>query len=239
MRAAEGGEEVIQRVLVGDVDGRQVEVRLVVLLVEDVVLAEGRSKRLRGAMRGGLWSSSPVPGAGMLTRFEEYCEARQTRGQGIGGSCLDAVAGEPGLELLVGGQRRSESTAGWPSSVVEDGVAGAVGVVGERVVAGHRAGHQAGVVAPVEAAPQAVQQLAVVRQRVLQVSGLVELLVVVDAEGKSGLAHGGSGSGHLRREEARGHRRGDEIGAEAVDSSGPPRAAHSRESWSYASRWGR
>ena len=33
--------KVVQRVLVGDVDGRQVEVRLEVLLVEDVVLADG------------------------------------------------------------------------------------------------------------------------------------------------------------------------------------------------------
>ena len=33
-----------------------------------------RSNRLREAMRGGLWSSFSVPGAGILTK-EEYCEA--------------------------------------------------------------------------------------------------------------------------------------------------------------------
>ena len=72
MRAAEGGEEVIQGVLVGDVDGRQIEVQLVALGMEDVVLADVASKRLRGAMRGGLWSSFSVPGAGMLTSVDLY-----------------------------------------------------------------------------------------------------------------------------------------------------------------------
>src|ERR1700740_1227984 len=33
------------------------------------------SKRLRGAIRDGLWSSSDVPGAGVLLRVEPYWEA--------------------------------------------------------------------------------------------------------------------------------------------------------------------
>ena len=35
------------------------------------------SKRLRDAMRGGLWSSFSVPAAGMLRYFDPYCEAGQ------------------------------------------------------------------------------------------------------------------------------------------------------------------
>ena len=46
---------------------------------------------------------------------------------------------------------------------------------------------------------------------------LVEFLVVVDAEGQAGLAHGGSGSGHLRRIKAGGYRRGNHVGADAMD----------------------
>ena len=51
--AAEGGEKVIQGVLVGKVDGRQVEVHLVALLVEDVVFADGRVEEVtrRDALR--------------------------------------------------------------------------------------------------------------------------------------------------------------------------------------------
>ena len=51
----------------------------------------------------------------------------------------------------------------------------------------------------------------------MKVRGLVELLVVIDAEGKSALAHRSASSGRLRREEARGYRRGYEVGAEAAN----------------------
>ena len=40
MRSAEGGQEVIQCVLIRQVHRRQVQVHLVVLFVEDVVLSE-------------------------------------------------------------------------------------------------------------------------------------------------------------------------------------------------------
>lgn len=41
MRATEGGKEVVERVLVGDVDGGEVEVSFVVVGMEDVRLADG------------------------------------------------------------------------------------------------------------------------------------------------------------------------------------------------------
>ena len=85
MRAAEGGEEVVERVLVGDVDGGEVEVHLVAVFVEDVVLADGGSKRLRGAMRGGFLSSFSGAGCG---------DADQRRRVLRGGAGLEArVAG--------------------------------------------------------------------------------------------------------------------------------------------------
>ena len=51
-------------------------------------------------MRGGLWSSSSVPGAGIWTSFEVYCEARQEVKPDVG-SGGDAIAGDAGFEFLV------------------------------------------------------------------------------------------------------------------------------------------
>ncbi len=42
------------------------------------------SKRLRGAMRGGLWSPFSVPGAGMETSEEEYAEGAQDGKPAVG-----------------------------------------------------------------------------------------------------------------------------------------------------------
>ena len=41
VRSAEGGEEVVKRVFVGDVDGGQAEAPFVAVAVEEVVLADG------------------------------------------------------------------------------------------------------------------------------------------------------------------------------------------------------
>src|SRR5271167_1982715 len=47
-----------------------------------------RSKRFRGAIRGGLWSSFSVPGAGTLVSVEPNCDARQVKGSGeVGVAC--------------------------------------------------------------------------------------------------------------------------------------------------------
>ena len=47
MRSAKRREEVIQRILVGDVDSRQSQTPLVRVAVEEVVVADGESKRFR------------------------------------------------------------------------------------------------------------------------------------------------------------------------------------------------
>src|ERR1700722_14451966 len=53
-------------------------------LLKRLVLPTETSNRLRGEMRGGLWSSSSVPGAGIWTSFEEYCEAGQDVNPDVG-----------------------------------------------------------------------------------------------------------------------------------------------------------
>ena len=84
------------------------------------------------------------------------------------GRCrMHAPAVESRLELLIGRE----------AGDIHDrvGPVRPVGAIASR--ARHRAGHQAAVVAPVEAEPRAASS-----RLVLQVRGLVELLVVVDAE---------------------------------------------------------
>ena len=77
MRAAEGGEEVVERVLVGDVDGRQVEIRLVLVRVEDVVLADRDVEQV--ARRNARRVVVVVLGAGSrnLTSCDVYPAASQ------------------------------------------------------------------------------------------------------------------------------------------------------------------
>ena len=48
MRAAEGGKKVVESILVGDIDGRHVEVNLVAISAEEVVLADGGVKQVAG-----------------------------------------------------------------------------------------------------------------------------------------------------------------------------------------------
>ena len=105
MRAAERGQEVIQRVLVGHVDRREVDVRLVVLLVEDVVLAQGHVEQAaRRDARRVVVVVRRSRGRECSPDSSLYCEARQDRRKRVRGRGRDAVAGEPGFELLVGRQ---------------------------------------------------------------------------------------------------------------------------------------
>ena len=45
VRAAEGGEEVVERVLVGDVDGSQLETHFVLIAAEEVVMPDGNVEK--------------------------------------------------------------------------------------------------------------------------------------------------------------------------------------------------
>ena len=165
-------------------------------------------------MRGGFLSSFSVLGAGIETRFEVSCDARHWLPGIPARSRLHAVAGEAGLKLLVGRQA-AEVDAGLAvdgdGGAAVDRVAEAVRV--DDVVAGDGASNEAAVVAPVEADPGPMLD----RESVLDVGGLVEFLVVIDAEGKSALPDGCAGAGDLRREEARRHRGHDDEGGDVVE----------------------
>lgn len=101
--AAEGREEVVQGVLVGDIDGCQIEINLVALGVEEVVFAEGGVKQVprRDAWRVlvvvfGSRRGNADQGRTVL-RGRAGCEARGRR-------CLNAVAGDACLKLLIVGE---------------------------------------------------------------------------------------------------------------------------------------
>ena len=105
-------------------------------------------------------------------RVEPYCEAGQrlepeARTDRRSRSGANRAAEQSGLELLIRAEDRR----------VHHGVAARRAVGAVAAGAGHRARHQAAVIAPVEAHPRAA-----LPGLVLDVGGLVELLVVVDAE---------------------------------------------------------
>src|SRR5580700_10652265 len=99
--------------------------------------------------------------------------------QGSSRGCTDAIASEPGLELLIGGERYAANVGGDHAHIRhaanEDRSRAIVGRTHPE--AGRCACDQSAVVPPVEAKPgTALPGL------VLQVSGLVELFVVIDSK---------------------------------------------------------
>ena len=139
-----------------------------------------RSNRCRGAIRGGLVTSSSVPSAGIRSRVAPPPDVRSSV---IGAVARRdrAAAEEADRGLLVAGQR-------------------------ERVVeAADRAGDEARVVPPAERGPGAVRLV----EDVLQVRRRVELLIVVDPEVAGRLLEENA-AGAGRREDRVGVRHHDE-----------------------------
>lgn len=116
MRAAEGGKEIIERGLVCQIDGGEPQAPLVTVAVEKIVVPYARIEKAawRDALRIViviLFSRS-----GNLEKYgtEARCIAGgERRSDGTRSSQL-AIAGEPGLKLLVSGE-------GQPSDAVYEG----------------------------------------------------------------------------------------------------------------------
>ena len=120
-------------------------------------------------MRGGLWSSFAVPGAGICSNLEPYSEAGQ-RPVGLIG--VLGVARTP--------PQKSPPWYCWSGLKLETSTIvsvpfGPFAATSSR--ARRRSSHQAAIVSPVEGQPGAAFS-----RLVLQVSRLVEHLIVVDAE---------------------------------------------------------
>src|SRR5580692_1165023 len=136
---------------------------------------------------------------------------RQRRRRG----CADSVATEPGLGLLVGRKRNLAHVGSAHADVIhttEDERSRAI-VRRELPEAGSCPCDLSAVIPPVEAHPGAP-----LPRLILEVSRLVELLVVVNAEGKPGSSrHCCTRSTDLRLEKARCHAGKDHERREAVD----------------------
>src|SRR5579862_1020176 len=136
-------------------------------------------------------------------------------GQRVGGRGANAVTGESGFELLIGGERyRADvgSHHAYIGHAAEDGRARAI-VESVEAEARGGAGDQAAVIAPVETNPgPALPGL------ILQMGGLVEFLVMIDPEGKACRGgDGGSGAADLRLEKASRHTRKNEESRKATN----------------------
>ncbi len=103
MRAAERGEEVVERVLVGDVDGGQVQVHLVVLLVENVVLSERDIEQVARCDAGRIVVVVFSARSRNLNKFRGVSGRVARSKAAIGNGGRNAVAGEACFELLVRG----------------------------------------------------------------------------------------------------------------------------------------
>ena len=203
VRARERREEVIERVLVGEVHGGHVEAPLVLVAVEQVVLAQRRIEDI--PRRDTLRIVVVVASAGRGNGDEAGGELRRQAGGGQRGvwGGLDAGASEARLKLLVSREGHAERVdhedGGLAAKHRRGEDAWTVGIARGRPVTRSGTRNQSAVIAPVEPEPR--RELAS-WDLVLQVGGLVELLVVVDAERISALADGRARTGHLRRVEA-------------------------------------
>ena len=136
---------------------------------------------------------------------------------GAVGSSRDAGAGETGLGLLVGCEGDVVAVLDQDGGLAVDG--GGLGAIieGEGAVAGCGASDFAGVVTPVEADVGAA-----LAELILDVGGLIEALVVVDAEGSvdvriSARLDGRAEAARLWGEEAGGYGGEDDLSGEVVD----------------------
>ena len=142
MCTAEGREEVVQGVFVGDIDRCQVEVYLAAVFVEEIVLADRRIKEIAGRDARRVLVVIASAGSRDSDQRRAVFRGRADCRQWVARGCLDAVAGKSSLKLFI----RRETAQNHCRLAVERGgcgIAGAVGVVGERVVAGSCSGHHA------------------------------------------------------------------------------------------------
>ncbi len=178
MGAAEGGEEVVEGVFVGDVDGGEAEAPLVFVAGEEVVVAEGGVEDVAGGDAG--WVLVVILGVGRGdARAGWRCIARRGIGRWVCltiGVALTPLHARPAWNCW-SGVRPLRLMPGWP--LMEMDVAAQRVLAADDVVAGGGAGDEAAVVAPVEADPGGAFD----GELILDVGGFVVLLVVIDAEG--------------------------------------------------------
>ena len=158
MRSAEGGQEIVERHFVGQVDGREPQAPLVTVAMEEVIISDAGieqvarvdARRIVIVILRSRWRYLQ-PGRPVQRRVA--CNQRSAQRWG------SAAAEEPSLYLLVRGEPREiHRRRGVPRK-------------------GNSASHKAAVVAPIESHPWAAFP-----RLVLRVRGLLKHLVVIDAK---------------------------------------------------------
>ena len=76
VRAAESGEEVVNAYSVRQIDHGEAGTPLEPVAVEDIVVTHGNVEQIARPDRGGLRSSSSVPGAGIFSRVRSVLVCR-------------------------------------------------------------------------------------------------------------------------------------------------------------------
>ena len=133
-------------------------------------------------MRGGLWSSFSVSGAGTFNKVEPYCD----RGQGFGNATVGVAAAiRKTVQPRIPDRRSASERVCQRNRRSPGGIGGGLRAIAAE--ARSLASNQAAVVSPVETEPRTA-----LPGLVLQVGRLIEFLVVVDAERRDPLA----GHGH-------------------------------------------
>src|SRR5580698_7232153 len=211
MRAAEGGEEIVEHVIVREVHRGELQADFVLVAVQQVVFSDGGVEEMarRDARR--------VVVVILLIRSGQRDQRRcELRYQARVWKCLsrrgaNAGAGKSGFELFVGGHERTVGDHGNRRLTAQRRRCRAI-VPRIHSVAGRGPSDLSAVIAPTEGHPGTT-----LPRLVLHVSRLIEFFVMIDAEGKSVGANRRAQSAHLRREKARGHARENNASAYAMN----------------------
>ena len=190
--------------MICNVDRSETQAPFMFVAVEKIVFADRRVEEVTRCDPGRIFivvlsaggRNSDQPGAELGGKAMVSGDSRKRSG-------LDAIANETSLELLIGSQFAeidSRLAIDCDRRTAVDGIAVAVGIC--HVVARDSAGNLATVEAPVDAHPRRVFS----GNLILCVRGLIEALVMVNAERKTADAYGRTCTCDLRGEESRCYR---------------------------------
>ena len=187
--SAKGGEKVVQDIIVCQVDHRQPRTPLVTVAVEEVVISQRDVKQI--SLLNSRWIVIVV-----FLVDSRYGNQRGTKlrsrtvvWQGRRGGRVHTVARKSSFELLIGGKGNSTDVRRDQADVwhaADEHRTRAI-VVGFHPVAGRGASHQTAVIPPIESNPRKF-----FLRLILQVRGLVETFVVIDAENSRGCRGNGA-----------------------------------------------
>lgn len=104
MRTAESGQEVIQRIIVRQVNRRQLEAPLILVALEQIIEPQRQVEQVARGDAGRVVVVVLGIGRRYLDERRAKLGSRTVEGQGLGRGCMYAIAGEPRLKLLVSGQ---------------------------------------------------------------------------------------------------------------------------------------